>query len=355
MRPTRLLSSLLAAAALLVAAGAAAEQRTLLTPDGTLYWIQSGYYATLVPGGRDAKPDDYVIVWSSVSQSGATLSGIIPGTATTDLKDQFDLAYDAYSQALFLVWNNRSTFINSVQFAILQSGLWTQSQLIPSGVFAFTSNPKILITHQTVQRLDAQGNEVDSLRSIVSVIWWEDSVHPRARYAPIFIESDGIALADVQVYDLPTLVGSPAADSSAQFEQAIYQNPALQSDGISPVVLATFADAGTGNLTTVHIGFPSDLRHPINLRTPGGRGHVIIVFGFDQRALPTSAPANPVQLGTVVGGRYLPTVYWQRDDTAVQYTGFDGQAWGAAHTLSLSPSLSADQAITLIRAMASQN
>src|SRR5512135_1094872 len=210
MKPGRfsLVASLLGIAFAAFAGIAGAEERSLLTADGTLYHVQSGLYGSFEPNGTLASPTDFVIHWDSRDQAGMTQSGIIPGTANGDPKNQFDLAYDSLSNSLVLVWNDRLQVINSIQFAILQKGIWSGAQLLPSGIFSFASNPQILITHQTVQDLDAAGNEVDSLRSIISVIWWEDSIRPRARLAPIFVENGTFNLADIPIYDLPELVGS---------------------------------------------------------------------------------------------------------------------------------------------------
>lgn len=338
-----------------IALPARAEQKSLLTPDGTLYSVQSGLYGSLEPGGTKAKASDYVIKWSAVAQGGQTQSGIVPGTGTSDVKDQFDLAYDSYSRSLFLVWNDRFMLINNIQFAVLQNGIWRQSQLLPSGVFTFASNPRILITHQVVQTTDGAGNEVDYPRSVVSIVWWEDSIHPRARYAPIFIEHDGLDLSDVQIYDLPDLIGSPEADSSPVFNYPIYKNPAVQADGLTSTILATFADAGAGQLQTISINFPTDLRGVTDPSTPQGRGHVIVIFDRHSHALPDSVPGDPDRIGTIIGNDYRPTLYWQSGDTAIQFSRFDGQTWGDPHTIPLTQTLDAEKAIMLIRDMAQQN
>src|SRR6266446_7067477 len=90
----RALSLLLVAAALaILASPAAAEEKSLLTPDGVLYHVQSGLYKSFEPSGTSASPNDYVIHWDSRSQSGEILSGVIPGTDNADVKDQFDIAY----------------------------------------------------------------------------------------------------------------------------------------------------------------------------------------------------------------------------------------------------------------------
>jgi hypothetical protein len=339
--------------ALSLAAIATAEDKTLLTPDGTLYHVQSGLYRSFEPGGTAAQPNDIVIRWDSRDQAGVVLSGIIPGTDNVDPKDQFDMAYDSLSGSLVLVWVDRLLVINSIQFAVLQKGIWTQSQFIPSGMFSFATNPQILITHQTVQDLDANHNELDSVRSIISVIWWEGSVRPRARYAPIFVENGSFDLADIQIYDLPELAGSQTVTGgSGSLDNPLYQVPALQQDGLSSTILATFADIATSTLQVLRITFPSDFRQVID---PMHGRHVVVILGHGSSPILSAVPPNPTLLGTVVGSSYQPTVFWQSDPGSVNFASTDGTTWTDTRSLPLTPSLGADAAVTLIRRMAIQN
>jgi len=352
VKTRRVLCLLLAAAAVaILARPAGAEERSLLTPEGILYHVESGLYKSFEPTGTAAQPDDYVIHWDSRSQSGEVLSGIIPGTDNADVKDQFDIAYDSLSQAFFLVWNDRVSMLNSVQFAIYQGGIWTQAQLVPSGVFSFANHPRILITHETVQDLDGEGNEVDTPRSVISFIWWEDSGRPHARFAPIFVENCSLDISDIQIYDLPDLVGSTSVVLSTVLQNPLYKYPSIQQDGFSSGVLASFGDAATGNLQVVRIGFPSDFRG----RTPAGGRHSIVILGYSAVSMPQSVPDTSTRLGTVIGGGYQPTVYWQNDDSSVNYSIARGTAWSATRSVALTPKLSADSAIALIGQMAAQN
>jgi hypothetical protein len=50
--------------ALALAAVATAEEKSLLTPDGTLYHVQSGLYRSFEPDGTAAQPSDIVIRWT---------------------------------------------------------------------------------------------------------------------------------------------------------------------------------------------------------------------------------------------------------------------------------------------------
>ncbi len=343
---------LFAAIVALFALEAGADQKSLLTPDGTLYNIQAGLYSSFEPSGTDAAPNDYVIYWNSRSQAGVTHSGIIPGTNSSEVKDQFDVAYDSLSQSLFLVWNDRVSMINSIQFAIYQGGIWTQSQLLPSGVFSFANRPRIQITHQTVRDLDSQGNEVDSPRSVVSVIWWEDSARPRARFAPIFIEGGSPDLADIQIYDLPELIGSSSVVISTILGNPLFKSPGIQQDGFSDGVVSSFGDAARGDLQVVRIGFPSDFRGTID---PSGGRHSIVILGHAALSMPSAVPPSPTRLGTIVGGEYQPTVYWQTDDGSVSYTIAASGAWSDVRSVVLTPTLTSDGALILISQMAAQN
>lgn len=351
-RRLSVLAALFAMAAIAGAAAAGAEERSLLTSDGTLYHVQSGYYRDFEPGGTLADPGDFVIHWDSRDQSGATQAGVIPGTDNADPKDEFDLAYDSLSRSLVLVWNDRFQIVNSIQFAIFQKGLWVRSQLLPSGVFSFASNPHILITHQTVQDLDVTGNEVDSQRSVISVIWWEGSVRPRARLAPIFVENGTFDLSDIRIYDLPELVGSRTIDWSAILDNPLYESPALQQDGMSSTILATFGDVATQTLQTAQITFPADFRHVID---PLHGRHVVVILGHNSSPILEAVPANPTLLGMVVGSSYQPTVYWQSDPGHVSYASSDGTQWTPTRTVTLTPALGTDAAVGLIRRMAIQN
>jgi hypothetical protein len=338
--------------ALALAAAAGAEDKSVLTPDGTLYHVQSGLYRSFEPDGTAAQPNDVVIRWDSRDQAGVVLSGIIPGTDNPDPKDQFDMAYDSLSRSLVLVWNDRLQVINSIQFAILQKGIWTQSQLIPSAMFSFASHPQILITHQNVQDMDVNESEYDSVRSIISVIWWEGSIRPRARYAPIFVENGSFDLGDIRIYDLPDLVGSQAVAGSGILDNPLFEAPSLQQDGLSSTILATFADVATSTLQVLRITFPSDFRDVID---PMHGRHVVVILGHGSSPILSAVPQNPTILGTVVGSSYQPTVFWQSDPGSVNFASTDGTTWTDTRSLPLTRSLSADEAVTLIRRMAIQN
>jgi hypothetical protein len=354
----RLLPILLAAACgfASVAAASAQEVKTLLTPGGTIYQVRTGFYSDLEPGGARTDPGNYIILWSARDQSGAVTSGIVAGTEDPSIKQSVDIAYDAPTDSLFVVWENTYGALSGIQFAILSNGQWTDAQLFPGVGITFAYNPRLLITHQTVLATDDQGNTISYDRAILSVIWWQESSTLQALYAPIFIENGQIQLDDVQIYSLPELVGSEGASSPGQAPSALYTHPELQQDGLSSDILATFVDLESQMLRTIRISFPSDLRNvpPDQKKTPQGRGHIIVV-GFSGGAPIGGAFAmgvSPVE--TIVGLNYKPTLTWQ-DTAAVYYSRFNGRTWGSVITIPLANGMTADHALALVRTMAMQN
>jgi hypothetical protein len=177
-------------------------------------------------------------------------------------------------------------------------------------------------------------------------------MRPRARFAPIFVENGGFDLADIQIYDLPELAGSQTLAGSGILDNPLYQVPALQQDGLSSTILATFGDVASSTLQVLRITFPSDFRNVID---PMHGRHVVVILGHTTSPILSTVPPNPTLLGTVVGSSYQPTVYWQSNSASVAFASTDGTTWTDTHAVPLTRSLDSDAAVTLIRRMAIQN
>src|ERR1700693_1395165 len=99
----------------------------------------------------------------------------------------------------------------------------------------------MLLSHPVVHTLDADGKDVTTTQSVLSVIWWEESNISQARYAPIFFDEDSTA-SQVQVYDLPATICGGGPASGTKYPSTAYMYPSLQLEGIGGAILASFAD-----------------------------------------------------------------------------------------------------------------
>jgi hypothetical protein len=360
----RTLRSLLTAAIFALAAGAAfagdgpvagkpQEEKSLLAPDGTLYTVASGRASELGLAGN-ILPTDNVITWSLHRQDGSVEQGLVPDTLGQSLKRNLELAYDEPSGSLVLLFKEDLTVLNILRLGIFKNGDWTLTNLLPNLGFAHAYNPQILLSHQTVTTQDDKGNPLSQIRTILSVIWWEEAQYSQARYAPIFLDEVSDA-NDVVVYDLPTLVGGAGgATSPGSHPATAYMYPSLQVEGIGGAILASFADLSADRHYVVRIRYPDNLGKPGPDNVIWQRRRIPVVGVASDEPIPNEVPTVIESVKTVVGGSYRPTLVWTTD-VAVGYTRFDGRKWSAAITIPLTESMTSEKALRLVQEMASRN
>ncbi len=332
------------------------EEKSLLAPDGTLYTVRAGTGAELAIAGNYARPDDNVVEWSLLRQDGSRDLGLLPGTTSSTVKHNIDVAYDEPSSSLIVLWTEEAPLLNLLRLGILKDRQWTVSDLLPTPGFPHARNPRMLLAHPTVHTLDATGADVYSTRSILSVIWWEESNISLARYAPIFLDEDGGA-SDIQVYDLPAAIGNNSAGPAVtDLPAGGYLFPSIQLDGPGGGILATFADVVSGQHYVVHINFPTDLGTPGPTNSTWLRRRIPVVGVAESGPISRMAPSDgSLTITTFVGSGYRPTLVW-RDPTAVHFVRYDGRKWSDVNSITLDDkTMSYDHALALVQDMATKN
>jgi hypothetical protein len=349
------LACLLVAAAILaaVAMPAFAEEKSLLAADGTLYEVHAGLAADLGIAEGPA-PDDYVIEWTSRDQDGAIHVGIVPGTQNRNVKRNLDLAFDEPSGSLLLLWKEELAPVSVLQLGVLRQGGWKTSVLLPNLGFSKAYNPQMRLSHSSVRWTGTDGQVVERNRSILSIVWWEESQYAQARYAPIFLDEENFDVSNVAVYDLPVLSGGGGPTAYDDIPASAYSFPSLHSDGPSGAILASFADLNGHKNKVVRITFPTDLGVPEEGNVTWQRRHIPIVGVVGESPLAPTAPVRMTSIGTAIGTGYRPTFYW-RDGDHVLYTRFDGHEWASVKAIPLSETMSYERALALVIGMASSN
>ena len=355
MKTPRALSFLLAASLLFAgAAGLRAEEKSLLAPDGTLYSVRSGLAADLGVSAPGIRPTDNLIEWTSVAQDGKHALGIIPNTTSANSKTNLDLAFDTQSGSLVLLWREELSVLNVLHLGLFKGGAWKSLDLLPNLGFAHAYNPQMLLSHQVVHWIDDDGKDAWKTRSLLSVIWWEESQFAQARYAPIFLDEDTSA-SDVAVYDLPKMVGSDGAETSGD---------------VAPenVRLSVPAARGARRRDPRELRRPREgpgLRGPRQLPERPRRRELEVVAeaphpGVRRRA--RHAAADPDGKRDDVRGLDGDRPVLQPDarlveDAAVKFLRYDIATgkWSNVRAIALGDDMSKDRALSLVRDMASKN
>jgi len=352
-RALRLFSFALLAIALALpaAAGLAREgpaEKSLLTAGGTLYTVQAGLAADLGISGSGVAPNDFAIEWSAKKQDGSRALGLVPGTVNRNPKRDLDLAFDEQTGSLVLLWSEHFSLLSDIRLAILKEGAWRTAELVPNLGLPRAHNPQMHLTHDTASDLDSEGKNISRSRSILHVIWWEESGRSQARYVPIFLEED-LGTQELTLYDLPVLVQSGGPTDIEDVPAGAYSYPTLQVDGLSGAVLASFADLTRDRRKhyVVRITYDGTLQK-LRRRIP-----VVGVIGSGP--IPSEAPeAIALSVWTVIGGGYKPTHYWRDGDT-VQFLRFDGEKWAPVKSIALDEEMTYEKAARLVEEMGKRN
>ena len=344
-----------AAAVLVVglATTAGAEEASLLSADGNLYEVHAGRAADLGLAEGSIEPEDYVIEWTLRRQDGSVRVGIVPGTESRHVKRNLQLAFDEASESLLLLWQEELTTLSILQIGVLRDEEWNTSVLLPNLGFSRAFNPQMRLSRSTVRTVDGEGLTVTRDRSILSIIWWEESQYAQARYAPIFLD-ETLDFENLTVYDLPVLTGGGGPTSYDGQPSASYLFPSLHSDGPGGSILASFADLHARRNLVVRITFPTDLGTPGENNITWMRRHIPIVGVVGETPMAPTAPVRVESMGTTLGAGYRPTFYW-KDGNRLLYTRFDGREWASVKAIALNEFMSYERALALVVSMAASN
>jgi len=348
MRKVLIAALLLSAAA---AASAEVQRKTLLAADGTLYSVATGPTSEL--GVQDLTSQDFAVTWSSVAQDGTAASGLVKGAGSLNPKTSLNLTLDEPTGTLVVLWREESTILNAIRVAFGKGGSWTIADLLPTIGFPHAYNPQMLLTHETTHELDADGADVYTTHSILSVIWWEENGIAQARYASIFLDETADA-SHVAVYNLPELVNDAGRTSLEDVPRGAYAFPTLQPEGVDGVLLASFATLSSDHQYVVRMSYPTELGQPSKDNTTWLRRRIPVVGIASMGPISAVPSMDMASVHTVVGSSYKPTLYW-RDDVSLHYIRFDGTLWSDVRTITFSDDMSYAQAAALVEEMARRN
>jgi|KBSSwiStaDraftv2_1062776.scaffolds.fasta_scaffold01503_7 hypothetical protein len=355
------LGMLLAALLALPAIGLAFEEQSLLTPDGSLHTVRAGKAIDLGITGLTPSPDSFVVDWSARAQDGTVQTAIIPGTISYQEKRGLQLTYDEATGKLVLIWIEEVSAYSHVRVGVLQDGVWTNSPLMPTQGISRAYNPQVTLVHIPVSWLDEKDQPVTATSSILSVIWWEESVAVEARYAALFLDEKAGADGSLAVYEMPALIGGSTQSTYDGEPPGAYLYPALQVDGFSGGMFASFADLNDKQEKIVRIDFPRDRGKPSEYgNMTWKRRHAPIVSiqltGPIARMTPVLSnrtdPAVPI--GTSIGSGFRPTFYWQ-DGEALKFSRLDGPDWSPIRSITIDDTMTYEKARDLVVSMGQRN
>jgi hypothetical protein len=343
-----------------VVAQPAAAANAVLAKDGTLYEVFVTGYGQIIEGANFADSTMPVVALRTTPPGQRPAVEIVGGTVTPLLKFSESLEYDDTTQTVFVVYTSLQVqgFFADVRAAMRRDGGWSNGGFLPSAGLYFSVNPRLLVTRQAYRDFDADGKTVTKMRSILSVVWWEETALSQARYAALFIEDGSMKFDEVASYNLNELAGAAGPTDSRGLPTSSYMYPAVQRDPAGDGgVLVSFANLATRKQQVLRLGFPDDYTKPVTEGVPAGRTSnsrtIPIGRGGLEFPIPTGIDVPfTLSVGTIISPAGVPTFWWVRDGGLSYVSGDAASLKRAPLTIPLRPDFQLDSALSAIRSMA---
>lgn len=321
-------------------AQASADRDVLLTPEGTLYTIES----TLNDGAAPADVQRFLrLTIQRVNAKAQTLT--VPDTLTAGAHSHAALAFDSSSGTLFVFWLKMTNFASSeLLLTSYRDGVWQPAVSVGSHTWRVESNLRIRTSHRTGD---------DPL--LVHAVWWEDSGDVEAPRYGLFVIEKGV-VSTIYLEDLsnflyvdengqPNLQRPTAFPVDANFNREILRHPTLLDNGTSDSIDVLFGDVKTNSFNRV------TLKPVIQ-----GRIHIPIGFHPGPRAVAPKSFTQPWtgSIDTLISTRDGSMLIYNATKDAVDYIVYSGGSWSSVKSVALSDKLSADAAVAALSRMMNQ-
>jgi hypothetical protein len=357
----RLFATMLGAFALAGLAAPRADAATaVLAKNGTLYEVYETTFGALAPNGPGA--DAPILALRTTTPDGTSTVELVAGTNDPYGEIGEQIEFDESTQTVFVVYTRLNGFFLDVHVAIRRGGVWAEGAFIPNPGLYVSLNARLVVTRQTYKDFGDAGLPVVKSRSILSIVWWEESNTPQARYSALFIEDGALQLNDVVAYDLNAMTGPGGPTDTTGLPESSYMYPAVQRDlSSNGGVFVSFANLSTRTQQVLRLSFPDDYTTPpapsggttTTGRTANSR-HTPIGRGYAEFSLPTQISLPfALAVGTLVSPSGVPTYFWS---TSANFFYLRGDAaTQPAVAIPLRPDFGRDRALLVVRDMADRD
>lgn len=236
-----------------LAGAASADQRQMaLGSQGEIYRVLSGAYGDFFTDGS-VDPANQVLVVQVTQPAGEPELLLVPGTEGEEYETSATLVFERASDALFVLWEGRRSFIHSRIFLTsLVHGSFTQTIELSGDVFSQKTSPTLAVTRDTLV-VEEAGELVEKSRTIYHTLWWEEAgLGDRVVYAPVVLV-DGEYIGRNPVFVLNELGFGDELTAEPVLTDELARSPAIQPGADGASVVAAFADPTTGQLVTLEL------------------------------------------------------------------------------------------------------
>jgi hypothetical protein len=246
-------ASAVAFAALLVpAALGAADGTTMLGANGEFYRVRTGTYASLFPDaptGAAANP----VLALDVQRNGGFERLLVPGSEGPEPEGSPALTIDASTNHVYLVWVAQVGIHSVLDLISYSADGFGDVFEFAGDAFSAKTNPQLATTLDEYMTLSAGGEVVDSSRTILHLVWFDDGARgQRTVYTPLVIE-DGDLLRTNVLFDLEELADDGEAAPATSSTAGLLEKPQIRRGRDGQSVVVGFVAATGGRLQALEL------------------------------------------------------------------------------------------------------
>lgn len=347
MNLTRVLLAAVFSLASFGAQAQVADRDILLTPEGTLFTIESVWSENF----DDLETTSDRVLHLTVQNGEEMETLFVPASLGGGLHNNAALAWDSESQALFVFWQKTPNpqLTSELLFASYQNGVWSEASVVENGSLHLRSNLRIATSSLYYEYGE---NETILRRAglVIHAVWWnETGFGETAGYAMLSLEKG--VVRSIVTADLVDLLGDDRKIDDLfilpeEYDRSIFRHPAIFETSGHDSVDVVFADAYTNRFHRVAI---KPIKSHGVLQPPIG------IWGGDftpPKAFYREA-ANSGRITVIPGADRNKFVFYYRGLNNLEYLTVNGSTWSEVRSLALSDRVSAEAGVEALRRLIS--
>lgn len=316
----------------------AQDRAILLTPNGTIYTIESRLNQDLTT------PDNSSTRYLALTiQNGDNVTKTnVPASLTGGNNWQPELAFDSDSNALLVFWlwsQNTVLGTSELHFCTFINGMWNDVASIDDVPYHFRSNLRVGVT-RTIEIEDPNSGPRQVPALTVHAAWWDTSaIGESARYAMISVDSG--VVTDISRHALNDFINSA-------YMRSFTLDDASREMLRHPVV---FESPDHDTVDIVFGDMTSNTIHRLTLK-PVVQTRVRIPIGVRDTSYP--GPLSKISNDTLLGAISTPPerlVFYYRNANQLKYLMFANGAWLDERSITITTDVSAEAAVAALRRM----
>lgn len=323
------------------------DRDILLTPEGTLFTIESVWSESF----EELETSSERVLHLTVQNGEETETIFVPESLKGGLHNNAALAWDSESQALFVFWQKTPNpqLSSQLLFASWQDGVWSEPSVVENNSLHLRSNLRIATTSYFYEL-----GENESIRKraglIIHAVWWnETGFGETAGYAMLALDKG--VVRSIRTMNLVDLLGENRKLEDRvilpkEYDRSIFQHPAIfETPGHDSVELV-FADAETNRF------------HKVAVKPIKGNGVLEPPIGIwgGGFAPPTSfyrEAAHSGRITVIPGTDRNRFVFYYRGKNNLEYLSVNGSTWSTVRSLALNERISAEAGVEALRRLIS--